>query len=160
MEGEIDMNASELRIGNYVEYFKSVKAVVSVNREGGTWMIGAADHKGDLTKVRNVEDGFNGIPITEEWMAKLGLRTDGYSESYSMQIGDGNYSSDGGNIIIINTQKYNDGESYTGDGWLFCTLSTLTSDFDSYGFKARIKYVHQLQNLYFALTGEELTIKE
>ncbi len=24
----------------------------------------------------------------------------------------------------------------------------------------KIKYVHQLQNLYFALTGEELTIKE
>jgi len=24
----------------------------------------------------------------------------------------------------------------------------------------RIKYVHQLQNLYFALTGEELTIKD
>ena len=28
----------------------------------------------------------------------------------------------------------------------------------STGFK--IKYVHQLQNLYFALTGEELTIKD
>ena len=25
---------------------------------------------------------------------------------------------------------------------------------------ARVKYVHQLQNLFFALTGEELTIKE
>lgn len=24
----------------------------------------------------------------------------------------------------------------------------------------KIKFVHQLQNLYFALTGEELTIKE
>jgi hypothetical protein len=30
----------------------------------------------------------------------------------------------------------------------------------SYGFEKSIelKYVHQLQNLYFALTGEELTI--
>lgn len=27
-------------------------------------------------------------------------------------------------------------------------------------FEIYIKYVHQLQNLYFALTGEELTIKE
>ena len=27
------------------------------------------------------------------------------------------------------------------------------------GFNNEIKYVHQLQNLYFALTGEELTIK-
>ena len=27
------------------------------------------------------------------------------------------------------------------------------------GFKHRLKYVHQLQNLYFALTGKELKIK-
>ena len=27
------------------------------------------------------------------------------------------------------------------------------------GFGNKIKYIHQLQNLYFALTGEELTIK-
>lgn len=26
-------------------------------------------------------------------------------------------------------------------------------------YNIEIKYVHQLQNLYFALTGEELTIK-
>jgi hypothetical protein len=29
-----------------------------------------------------------------------------------------------------------------------------------YSKNLNIKYVHQLQNLYFALTGEELTIKE
>jgi hypothetical protein len=28
------------------------------------------------------------------------------------------------------------------------------------GYKVYLKYVHHLQNLYFALTGEELTIKE
>lgn len=27
-------------------------------------------------------------------------------------------------------------------------------------FAAEIKHVHQLQNLYFALTGEELTLKD
>lgn len=30
---------------------------------------------------------------------------------------------------------------------------------DTGGLEPTIKYVHQLQNLYFALTGEELTIK-
>ena len=29
-----------------------------------------------------------------------------------------------------------------------------------YDFRIQIKYVHQLQNLYFALTGEELILKE
>lgn len=149
MEGEIDM-VKEIRIGNILK-----QGIVVAIRETSF----------DVRKDGWSEWSSNCVTITpitltEEWLRKLGLRTDGYSESYSMQIGDDNYSSDGGNIIIINTQKYNDGESYTGDGWLFCTLSTLTSDFDSYGFKTRIKYVHQLQNLYFALTGEELTIKE
>lgn len=31
--------------------------------------------------------------------------------------------------------------------------------FRYFGTNAKLKYVHQLQNLYFALTGEELTIK-
>ena len=30
----------------------------------------------------------------------------------------------------------------------------------NFPIKSDIKYVHQLQNLYFALTGEELTIKD
>ena len=33
-------------------------------------------------------------------------------------------------------------------------------EFDYYGDIVNIKYVHQLQNLYFALTGEELTLKQ
>ena len=32
--------------------------------------------------------------------------------------------------------------------------------FFTFHFNVELKYVHQLQNLYFALTGEELTIKE
>ena len=32
--------------------------------------------------------------------------------------------------------------------------------FRHYGLTKEVEYVHQLQNLYFALTGEELTIKE
>lgn len=38
------------------------------------------------------------------------------------------------------------------------------NDMSDYGYPLseykQIEYVHQLQNLYFALTGEELTIKE
>jgi hypothetical protein len=138
MEGEIDMNASELRIGNYVEYFKSVKAVVSVNREGGTWMIGAADHKGDLTKVRNVEDGFNGIPITEEWLRKFGIKKDvGFHEHLYAVKAEGYWG------IYVDVQRHN-----------------LIIEGGEWSHEAPCRYVHQLQNLYFALTGEELTIKE
>ena len=33
-------------------------------------------------------------------------------------------------------------------------------DFTEMQYLTEVKFVHQLQNLYFALTGEELTIKE
>lgn len=33
-------------------------------------------------------------------------------------------------------------------------------DHDTLKFILKVTYVHQLQNLFFALTGEELTIKE
>jgi outer membrane protein assembly factor BamD (BamD/ComL family) len=38
-------------------------------------------------------------------------------------------------------------------------FSTLGNFFRLYPRTNRIKYLHQLQNLYFALTGEELTFK-
>jgi hypothetical protein len=70
------------------------------------------------------------IPLTEEWLLKF----DWFS------IDDDRYT-------------FRDIEYYTisNEGSLyFCGSYTCTD----------IKYVHQLQNLYFALTGEELTIKE
>lgn len=68
----------------------------------------------------------NHIPITEEWLLKFGYRK--------------------------NTPFFTDGsiiEFYENNGMLFCELPDNNT-------MLHIKYVHQLQNLYFALTGEEL----
>ena len=76
------------------------------------------------------------IPLTEEWLLKFGfyfdLKTDydGYWKKYK----------EGFEIRIY---KF---EDYFEYGW------QLGHD------PIKIKYVHQLQNLYFSLTGEELTI--
>jgi hypothetical protein len=40
----------------------------------------------------------------------------------------------------------------------YYTFSGGVWHFEFEGISIKIKYVHQLQNLYFALTGEELTI--
>jgi len=40
------------------------------------------------------------------------------------------------------------------------SLTTGEIHFVAGNYYKKIEYVHQLQNLYFALTGEELTIKE
>jgi hypothetical protein len=48
--------------------------------------------------------------------------------------------------------------------WLGYVISQMVNGFyfqypSLYSGEIKIKYVHQLQNLYFALTGEELKIK-
>ena len=76
------------------------------------------------------------IPLTEDWLIKFGFeKTD--MDFYNITLPD----------------KYK--------VYLSCTM--ILGRFEvcqsSYGFCVDCKYVHQLQNLYFALTGKELTIK-
>jgi len=73
------------------------------------------------------------IPLTEEWLIKFGFEDN--QKVKGVKYIDG--------VIAIDCIRY-------GKGWCLAN--------DEY--HPNIKYVHQLQNLYFALTGEELTIKE
>lgn len=80
---------------------------------------------------------FEPIPLTEEWLLKFGFEYSSFYGNYKIKAG--NYS---------NSIKLYEGEwCYNNDD----------SDAGCY-FVTTIKYVHQLQNLYFALTNEELTI--
>jgi hypothetical protein len=72
------------------------------------------------------------IPITEEWLLKFGFEKT-MSWTYVKDLV--------GNLKLV---------YYLGEkGW--------SMGFKSYSDFPNLKYVHQLQNLYFALTGEELT---
>ena len=51
------------------------------------------------------------------------------------------------------------------DNWIYLFDSGFEFEYTSLGYRLNLgsgkyKYVHQLQNLYFALTGEELTLVE
>jgi len=74
------------------------------------------------------------IKLTEEWLLKFGIKQ-------------------------YNVDTINDCGDISYDGELFYIYSGL-GDAESYGFAINIKHVHQLQNLYFALTNEELKISE
>jgi hypothetical protein len=73
------------------------------------------------------------IPLTEEWLLKFGFKR--RYNAPAMLINYGELQS----VFTINIVK---NEFYFTYGDL------------------QVKYLHQLQNLYFALTNEELTIKE
>jgi len=75
------------------------------------------------------------IPLTEEWIIKLGF-------SY---LADAQYWIDFKNMMF----------NWDKEVGLYLYIQTQEDSIDL----THIKHVHQLQNLYFALTGEELTIK-
>jgi hypothetical protein len=83
------------------------------------------------------------IPITEEWLINF------------------NFEKDGDDYIIEHPKdivKYVLTENVLGKGlWILGVDQFYDKDYKYFSWG--IKYVHQLQNLYFALTGEELILK-
>jgi hypothetical protein len=87
------------------------------------------------TQCRYKDEVF-GIPLTEEWLLKFGFKKDEDIQkewSYTLNIS-------GGIVTLFHHNKT--------AGLIFIDLAS-----------GLVQYVHQLQNLYFALKGEELEIK-
>jgi hypothetical protein len=103
------MEASELRIGNWVYDIR-----------------GEQNIQCDLQFMKQAHDRIYPIPLTEDWLVRLGFRL--IRECYYK----GNF------------------QFYPKLGLWFWFEIAIHPD--------RLKHVHQLQNLYFALTGEELQI--
>lgn len=85
----------------------------------------------DNTSVFSLGICLQPIQLTQEWLLKFGFfKHEGWFKK--------------GNIVLhpVNNEYYRTGTHY---GREMCTV--------------KIEHVHQLQNLYFALTGEELTFK-
>jgi hypothetical protein len=110
------MKASELRIGNYVEFCSvGIPTGNTGQVEGGT-----------IASFEECYIRLLPVPLTEEWLLKFGF------ERRNNWFRKGDFS-------------YEDNKIYLSFG-CHCEGPEETD----------IKYVHQLQNLYFALTGEEL----
>lgn len=82
-------------------------------------------------------DFFKPIKLTEEWLLKFGFEYASYANNY-----------------IIEAGEYYNSVKFDKRKWLYNNDS---SDASCYGVTT-IKYVHQLQNLYFALNQKELII--
>jgi hypothetical protein len=127
-----NLKASELRIGNLVEYYIED----SLDPRKAWWEINIidADDIKYLSENSDCED-YRPIPLTEEWLEKFGFEED---ETY---ISDQNPFLD-----------------YLKDE-LRISMPYFIFEYGDNGHP-HIKHVHQLQNLYFALTGEELTFNK
>ena len=134
------MKANELRIGNYVSA-RTIKY-----HKDGICSISGLNHKGIYVKYGRghiIPINIEPIPLTEEWLLKFGF-TKGYTK-WGYNIPDWMFDITAFIGIGLNGNKQ----------WfnLYCVNGETKQIFQS------IYYVHQLQNLYFALTGQELEIK-
>ena len=137
------MKANELRIGNLVKFSDdgTIFTVGSIEEKGFT-----VQNKEETTWIEAVE--FEPIPLTEEWLLKFGFEKvitdtqDAYGIDYNLEVPD---------ICYI---SYSDDFSCAIYGSEYASKNSIGAvpNWNS------IKYVHGLQNLYFAMTGEELTI--
>ena len=144
------MKAEELRIGNYVclKYMSSKICVIeSIERNKCILYIEKDDIRNNTINVY-----IKPIPLTEEWLLKFGFNVD--RGEYSKFL----------NVDHLKHVKSVDLYSWFEDGCEYALFSVRETDDEDRVYDSllprRIEYVHQLQNLYFALTGEELTLKE
>jgi hypothetical protein len=127
------IDPKHLRIGNYIRYNEKFPYDPELE----------LDNEGPLS-----EDDFNHmlidsefrknaeyIPLTAEWLERFGFKStsEGYWADDNLEVG---YTTTDENM------QYE-----------YLSIKSMTEMVD-------LKYVHQIQNLYFALTGSELTIKE
>ena len=135
------MKTKELRIGNFISInFGNCDDGKIITVDGVSYC-----------EIYNEEHGyspcneFNPIPLTEQWLLDLGFEkcTGNYGEYYKHDVFEGfrvwlphNACSWG---VTVGRKDYETGDTY----WV----------------KNEVRYVHQLQNLYFALAQEELILK-
>lgn len=124
------LKESELRIGNIIQLVFSDHTNIGIVESISTQSIQLNVIYSDGKNKLADNSERQGVPLTEEWLKRFGFE----------EI----------NHIV-------DGVIYKKD-WL--RITKYSADWRGGHLKEKPQFVHQLQNLFFALTGEELTIKK
>ena len=131
-----NMEATELRIGNFI--YKQIpkkdtqlQLVEVLSIDGSFEFLDVKNSESYITEKCSLK-AFEPIPLTEEWLGKFGFDI---KDKDRLDWVKG----------AFNLERSNE------DNNKFC--------FEVYSHYIPLDYVHQLQNLYFALTGEELKLK-
>ena len=135
------MKSNELRIGNWVnsngEDHQENALIASICREE------VGFKSGDYGLIETID----GIPLKEDWLLKHGFFVENFD--YSIPISD---------CKVVWLTLIPQDEECTA--YSVCVTQTDEDEDDQNVFLSDISYVHQVQNLYFALTGNELKYEE
>ena len=129
------IDIKELRIGNLVSYDGRVFEIDTIAKEFPT--LNTIEFGIGVVDWMNI----NPIPLTEEWLIKFGFEKDDVFDEFFTYLP----------IHDLCMDKL----SFRVDEGFIC--------YESIKYRTLLKhiqYVHSLQNLYFALTNQELEIKK
>lgn len=126
------MKENELRIGNYIKLMLNDEdfAIVQVTLN-------------DLEAVDNKNGVYEPIPLKEDWLCKHGFLVNNFD--YSIPISE---------CKVVWLTLIPQDEECTA--YSVCVTQKDEDEGDQNVFLSDISYVHQLQNLFFALTGKDL----
>jgi len=147
------IKAADLRIGNLLDYNAHSYIVTSLSRN----KVEAAP-LGDASHSASANIKLEYVPLSEDWMKLLAGNETGYLTISTLERG-----SNSSDLITLSTI-----ECYLHeDGFLrVCAYeydkkpngsTNISDDVITLGY-SHITFVHQLQNLYFDLSGKELLI--
>ena len=123
------VNNKDLRIGNYINYEQTTHRIIELSEDTCTSEWNKAERPDPYTHPYSE---ITGIPLTEKWLLKLGMINN--SNEWSIKSKE----------ITFILENFNNKYYYTGGEGVILSEP--------------INYVHQLQNLCKAITGEELSI--
>jgi hypothetical protein len=128
------MNAKELRLGNLVVYNGSVFRVTGITRNRITADRGKGDVEFSISELVPLR-------ITEYWMLKAGFERVGNFKNWKIEY---NFLNETKQLTIEGDKGFNASIEYRDK---FAMISLLSN-------------IHQLQNLYSDLSGQELQFSE
>jgi hypothetical protein len=140
------MNPKELRIGNILSMDGKLCIVKGINTDNfilAEWLINPQWTWGEPIEC------FSGVTITEEWLLKFSFEKrilNGIIPEYSISCTPPNYKNEYRLCFRFNEIRDSD---IIRNYW-----SPYMRSGTAHSFK--LDFVHQLQNLYFSLTGNEL----
>ena len=141
------IKANELRLGNLVLFNGKQKKITPNDITYQEYWL---NRKG--TNTNKPEETIQPIPLTEDWLLKFGFEL-----NESIEEDDDNFHYKALWLSIPNKYTF-EMSKFIGDD------NRVREDEKNIELGdnplPHIKHVHQLQNLYFALTGEELTINK
>ena len=150
------MKATDLRIGNWVLIPTSMDGIIIPSfpkKVKGIGIFGGIDFTEPEYPENHIVPAVHcaGIPLTEEWLLKFGFneRETLGTKYYSLGM-----EADYGAEIIAYKKEYLMLREIHFDWRIYLT------DCDGGKIGSDKEYIHQLQNLYFALNNKELKIKD